>query len=156
MRHLFLVALILTSAWAMIACTQENEADASTVINTNNELTDKAATDDTATEELPVTTLNWDNETHDFSQIEKGTPVRHTFTFTNTGDSPLVLENVKPSCGCTTPSYSNEPIAPGETGEIVAEFNAKAVGKFTKTLTVTANSNPKVHRIVLKGEVLEN
>ena len=61
---------------------------------------------------------------HDFGQIEEnGGNVSHTFEFINEGDSPLVILSVKPSCGCTTPDWSKDPIKPGSKGYIVAEYN---------------------------------
>jgi hypothetical protein len=92
-------------------------------------------------------------ETKDFGKIPQGTPVTATFKFKNTGKIPLVVSNVQASCGCTTPNYSREPIAPGETGFIMATYNAANPGSFTKSVTVTANVEGGSVALYLKGEV---
>ena len=86
--------------------------------------------------------------------IEQGEKVSHVFTFKNTGNEPLVLSNVKPSCGCTTPSWTKEPVAPGEEGEILVEFDSKGKsGKQTKTVTITANTEPAKTVLTITGEI---
>ncbi|HOY96605.1 MAG TPA: DUF1573 domain-containing protein [Catalimonadaceae bacterium] len=97
--------------------------------------------------------FKWVETTHDFGKIPQGKPVTHEFKFTNTGKAPLVLSQVQASCGCTTPDYSKEPIAPGKTGTIKATFNAGAVGVFNKSITVNANVEGGATYLILKGEV---
>lgn len=76
----------------------------------------------------------------DFGEIQQGDVVEHTFKFTNTGEAPLVITDTKVTCGCTTPSFTKEPVAPGETGEILVKFNsAGKSGNTSKTITVMAN-----------------
>jgi len=101
---------------------------------------------------LNSASFKWKEITHDFGQIEKGIPVTHEFKFTNDGTSALVISDVKPSCGCTTPDWTREPINPGESGSIKATYNAASTGAFNKTITVSSNTgSPVVLRI--KGEV---
>ncbi len=98
---------------------------------------------------------NWKKTSHDFKQIPQDVPVSTTFEIKNTGNAPLIISEVKPSCGCTTPTYTKEPIMPGQTGTIKAQYNAAEAGKFDKTITVVTNSidNPRTTlRIV--GEVI--
>lgn len=73
----------------------------------------------------------------DFGKIPQGKPVYHNFKITNTGSTPLVLENVQASCGCTTPEWSREPIAPGKSTVIKVGYNAAAAGYFDKPITIT-------------------
>ncbi len=95
----------------------------------------------------------WEKTTHDFGKIEQGTPVTAIFTFTNEGDAPIVITQAKGSCGCTVPSYPQEPIAPGASAEVKAVFNAATLGVFNKTVTITANTDkPQILRV--KGEVV--
>ena len=100
--------------------------------------------------------------THDFGKIPQGKPVAHEFEFTNTGDEPLLLIKVKASCGCTTPSYPREPIAPGESAKIKAVYNAASAGRFQKSVTVTTNikeadnSTDKRINLFIKGEVVSD
>ena len=92
--------------------------------------------------------------THDFGSITEGEIAEHVFTFTNTGDAPLVIQNTSASCGCTTPSYSREPVAPGETGEVQVKFNSQnRPGVQNKTITITANTEPSVTRLFIKTNV---
>lgn len=98
--------------------------------------------------------FKWVETTHDFGKIPQGKPVTNEFKFTNTGKAPLVLSQVSAGCGCTTPEWSKEPIAPGKVGTIKATFNAAAVGTFNKTVTVTANVEGGSTYLMLKGEVI--
>lgn len=97
--------------------------------------------------------VNWEADVYDFGTIEKGTPVSHEFKFTNTGDSPLVITNVKASCGCTATDYPKNAVQPGESASITATYNAKASGSFTKTITVYTNTEVSVQTLRIKGVV---
>lgn len=89
---------------------------------------------------------------YDFGKIPQGKPVTHIFTFTNTGSSPMVLNNVQASCGCTTPEWSKEPVAPGATSKITVGYNAMADGPFSKYITITYNGTQN-KQVTIKGEV---
>lgn len=91
---------------------------------------------------------------HNYGQIQKGGDGNCAFTFTNEGTEPLILSNVRASCGCTTPSWTKEPVMPGQTGTIKVKYNTNNVGGFTKTITVTSNAvnNPRVV-LKIKGNV---
>src|SRR5471030_2420600 len=67
---------------------------------------------------------------YSFGKIPQGRPVIHVFQIVNTGKQPLLLENVQASCGCTTPEWSRESIAPGATVPIKVGYNAYAEGHF--------------------------
>jgi hypothetical protein len=77
----------------------------------------------------------------DFGTIPQGKPVYHFFDVTNTGKDPMVISNVQTSCGCTTPEWSKEPIAPGATSRIRVGYNAAAEGHFEKFITIMYNQN---------------
>lgn len=101
-----------------------------------------------------VATFEWSQpETKDFGKIPQGTPVTATFRFKNTGSIPLVISGVQASCGCTTPDYSKAPIAPNESGFVMATYNAANAGAFHKSVTVSANVNGGSVVLYLKGEV---
>jgi hypothetical protein len=106
-----------------------------------------------AQEQTPV--FNFQTTTHDFGAVEEENgPISFVFNFTNTGNAPLVIQNVQPSCGCTTPDWTREPILPGKTGFIKAEYNPQnRPGAFNKSLTITANTNPAVSRLFIQGTV---
>lgn len=102
----------------------------------------------------PTTAITFAETKHDFGIIEQGEKVAHVFKFTNTGNEPLVLSNVRASCGCTTPNWTKEPVAPGDEGEIHVEFDSKGKsGKQTKTVTVTANTDPAKTIVTITGEI---
>lgn len=87
-----------------------------------------------------------------FGKIPQGRPVIHVFEFVNTGKEPLLLENVQASCGCTTPEWSREPIAPGTAATIKVGYNAYAEGQFNKTVTIFYN-NGQTKALIISGEV---
>jgi len=98
--------------------------------------------------------IEFDKTQHDFGTIKEGTQATVAFTFKNTGNSPLVLNSVQAACGCTTPKWTREPIAPGGTGEVTAIYNSKArPGTFTKTITVKHNGEGAVEYLTIRGFV---
>ena len=99
--------------------------------------------------------FKWEKTTHDFGKIQQGKPVSIEFTFTNQGSSPLVISNVKGSCGCTVTQYTKEPIAPGKAGNVKATYNAAAMGAFNKSVRVTANVEGGTETLFIKGEVVK-
>jgi hypothetical protein len=101
-----------------------------------------------------VAAFRWDEQSFDFGKIGKGKPVTHEFQFTNSGTTSLLLIDVKPSCGCTTPEWTREPIPVGGTGYIKATYNAASIGAFNKTITVTANVNGSTV-LTIKGDVVD-
>jgi hypothetical protein len=88
----------------------------------------------------------------DFGTIPQGKPVYHTFLITNKSATPLKLDNVQATCGCTTPEWNREAIAPGATEKIKVGYNAAAEGAFEKFITVTYNGN-STKQIKIKGSV---
>ncbi|HEY2720446.1 MAG TPA: DUF1573 domain-containing protein [Chitinophagaceae bacterium] len=88
---------------------------------------------------------------HDFGKIPQGKPVFYFFEIENTGSTPLKLDNVQASCGCTTPEWKHEPIPAGATDKIKVGYNAAAEGSFEKYITITYNGNQK--QIKIKGTV---
>ena len=77
----------------------------------------------------------------DFGTIPQGKPVYHFFEVTNTGKDPMVIVNVQTSCGCTTPEWSKEPVAPGAATKIRVGYNAASEGHFEKYITIMYNQN---------------
>ena len=83
--------------------------------------------------------LAFETDRHDFGRVEEGGVPSVTFRFTNAGDAPLRLESVEAACGCTTPSYPHEAVAPGETGEIAVAYDSNGrPGPFEKAVYVVA------------------
>lgn len=105
--------------------------------------------------EGPLPEIKFEEESHDFGTINEGDVVEHTFSFTNTGEKPLVISNAAASCGCTVPEWPKEPIAPGQTGEITARFNSTGKpNQQSKTITITANTFPEKNVLRIKANVL--
>ncbi len=106
--------------------------------------------------EGPLPKFEFEEESYDFGTINEGDIVTHIFKFTNTGEAPLMISSATASCGCTVPEWPKEPIAVGEEGEIKVQFNSrKKPGVQNKTVTITANTYPKINRIRIKANVLK-
>jgi len=102
----------------------------------------------------PKTSIQFAEMDHDFGTIEQNTKNPKTFTFTNTGSEPLIISNAKGSCGCTVPNYPREPIAPGETGNIEVVYSpGTQKNQQTKTVTITANTEPATTVLRIKANV---
>ena len=106
----------------------------------------------------PPTTIQFEETVYDFGTIKDGESVTHTYVFTNTGTAPFVISNAKGSCGCTVPKWSREPIAPGESSEIVVTFNSRGKGREggvnqNKRVTITGNTDPANTYLSIKGIV---
>jgi len=106
------------------------------------------------TAQQPV--LTFDKTTHDFGKIKEQNGLASvTFTFTNKGDAPLVINRVQASCGCTTPTWTKEPVLPGKTGTVTAAYNPQSrPGSFIKTITVFSNANGNATVLTIKGDVI--
>lgn len=100
--------------------------------------------------------LNFKEENYNFTEVPEGPQVTHEFKFTNTGKEPLILSNVKASCGCTTPSWPKEPILPGKDAAILVTYNTQGrPGAFNKSITITSNADEPNKVIYIKGEVVK-
>jgi len=97
----------------------------------------------------------FESEFHDFGEITEGMVVKHTFTFTNEGEGPLVISNAQGSCGCTVPDWPRQPIAPGESADINVSFNSTGrAGKQDKRVTLTTNAVPQTKVLNITSMVL--
>lgn len=104
--------------------------------------------------EGPTPQFEFSESSFDFGTINEGDIVDHVFTFTNTGDAPLIITDAAATCGCTVPVWPREPIPVGGTGEIKVQFNSRSKpGVNNKTVTITANTYPKLSRLTIKANV---
>lgn len=94
------------------------------------------------------------SETIDFGKIKQGIPAKGTFTVTNIGSEPLIIEQANPTCGCTISDYTKEPIPPGKTGVINATYNAANLNHFDKHLTVKFAGIDEIKQITFTGDVV--
>lgn len=102
--------------------------------------------------------IKFEKTTHNYGTFsEKDAIQKCTFTFTNTGDKPLVINQAIASCGCTVPKYTKTPVKPGETGSISVTYNGngKFPGHFKKTITIRTNGTPEMVRLYIEGDMTE-
>lgn len=96
--------------------------------------------------------ISFERLTHDFGKVYDGRSVSYEFVFVNTGKTPLILSNVQPSCGCTTPEWPREPIMPGQKGKIKAIYTAGTFrGAFNKSINVSSNASQSPIQLIIKG-----
>lgn len=99
--------------------------------------------------------IEFEKDSHDYGTVENGANGDCVFIFKNTGNAPLILENVKGSCSCTVPSWTKDSILPGKTGEITVHYNTSSSGPINKSVTITSNAvNEAVKVVRIKGNVL--
>ncbi len=101
-----------------------------------------------------VAIIKFKTEVIDYGTVTQNSGGTRLFTFINEGDAPLLITKVKTSCGCTVPSYSKAPILPGEKGELKIKYDTKRLGAFTKTVTVTSNSEGGNKILKIKGNIV--
>lgn len=101
----------------------------------------------------PKLSVTWDATTHSFGDIPRGQPVTHTFTFRNTGTQPLYIDNVRTSCGCTSPDWADVHILPDSTGHIHVEYDADDLGAFAKPIKVYFKGQRKAEKLLIEGYV---
>lgn len=100
-----------------------------------------------------VSSIVWKSESIDVGEIPQGKAKAIVFEFKNTGKTDVIITNVQGSCGCTATDYTKESIKAGKLGIVTATYNAANVGSFTKTVTVTTNTDASPKVLTLKGTV---
>lgn len=98
--------------------------------------------------------ISFKEDTVDYGNIAKGSDGVRVFEFTNTGDAPLIISDVKSSCGCTVPKKPDGPIAPGASSSIQVKYDTNRVGPIRKTVTVYSNASEPMVALKIKGEVM--
>ncbi|MBX7182733.1 MAG: DUF1573 domain-containing protein [Bacteroidia bacterium] len=144
---------ICASALFFVSCgeksTEKETISAETIHNPISANSEEAQ--DTAN--APV--MTFEKDVYDFGKIIQGEKVTHTFTFTNTGKTDLIISAANTSCGCTVPSFSKTPVKPGEKGKIDVVFDSEGKkGQTTKKITILANTIPNFKTITLTGEIM--
>ena len=99
--------------------------------------------------------ITFDKEVHDYGTIERNANGECVFTYTNTGKAPLILSNVRSSCGCAVPKWSREPLMPGQSASMTVRYNTASVGPINRTIVVQSNASK--NRVVLRitGKVVQ-
>ncbi|MFN5705255.1 MAG: DUF1573 domain-containing protein [bacterium] len=140
----FLSIMLITS---MFACNSEPKS--------NNISVEVPLTEDGKVDETKLPKFEFASESYDFGKIKQGEKVKFSFKFKNTGSTPLIISSASASCGCTVPSYPEDPIAPGAEALIDVEFDSNGkMGMQTKTVTLVANTIPNTKVLYLRGEIL--
>ena len=102
-------------------------------------------------------TITFNTVNLDYGTVKPNADGNRTFIVKNTGDKPLVISRVQPSCGCTTPDWSKEPIMPGKTGEIKVHYDTAGLGEFQKSIDVYSNDPVNGRSVIfIKGKVDPN
>lgn len=102
-------------------------------------------------------TITFDKTTFEYGVIKPNSDGTRFFNVTNTGDKPLIISNVKASCGCTTPEWSTDPIAPGKSAKVKVGYATANVGPFVKTIEVFSNDPVNSRSVItIKGDVNAN
>ncbi len=145
MKRIALIPFVISIS-LLVSC-GNNAADK---VNPENVAT--ASARDVKAKLLPILTFTETN--HDFGTINEGDIVEHNFTFTNTGNVPLVIISAKGSCGCTVSNWSKEPIAPGAQGNMLVTFNSNGKPNLqNKQVTITANTEKGREILKIKAMV---
>ena len=97
--------------------------------------------------------IEFKTESIDYGEIDKGADGVRIFEFTNTGNAPLIISKASSSCGCTVPKKPEEPIMPGDTGEIQVKYDTNRVGPIRKAITIISNADTPTKVLKIKGEV---
>lgn len=97
--------------------------------------------------------ITFEKKVHDYEVIDYKGNGDYEFEFKNTGNKPLILTNVKSSCGCTIPSWPRDPFEPGEKGKIKVKYNTRIKGKFSKSIVVYSNAENSREVLRIKGQV---
>lgn len=141
------VAMIAIASLVLTACKKENAA-----LRIDDETAKQAEVAHAQSGNLPV--AEFDNMEHDFGTIKAGDKVEHVYKVTNKGTADLVISEVKPSCGCTVPDFTKEPIKPGAAGDIKVIFDSTGKsGNQEKTVTVTLNTEKASEILKFKANI---
>ena len=147
----FILAILLYSQSNLWAQNHTTNLDKETIPNSTPATT---KLDSPAIEKIAfgVPIIKFKEIVHDFGNVRQNIPAECVFEFTNTGTDAVALEDVKAGCGCTTPDWNTNPVAPGQTGKIKAKYNSVAAGSFSKGITVKF-SNGTIEYLTIKGNV---
>ncbi len=137
-RNLLVIIAVAGACFGQAGCDNRQQAETSKTV---------------VSEKMPRITFA-ETGIYDFGALTEGDTVEHTFAFTNTGQFPLIINNITASCGCTTPEWPREPVAPGAKSSIRVRFNSRGkMGQQSKSITVFANTDPSMTDLQFKALV---
>lgn len=100
--------------------------------------------------------FKFESETIDYGKVALGSDGKRTFEFTNVGDAPLIIKDIKSTCGCTVPKKPEKPIMPGEKGQIEVSYDTKRPGGFSKAITIISNAKKSRRMLKIKGFIAKD
>ena len=167
MKYVSKLIVILAIAAAVVSCRDKaaekriaelearlNSLEGNKAANPTPTAAAETATPAETKPEGPLPTINFERTDYDFGTIREGQKVNYTYKFTNNGAAPLIVQSVQPSCGCTAPDWSRDPIPVGGSGFVKVEFDSNGKpGMQNKMVTVTANTWPKQMKLNFKAMV---
>jgi len=141
MRQLLVMAIFTLA----VSCLNKTDKEKSSDLTASN-VPMAPAPASAKVDESKLTSIQWLDSSKSMGTVTEGGTLKINYRFKNSGSKPLVIENVQPGCGCTVADYPKEPIAPGQEGEITAEFDTKGrVGVQKKNITVHANTRENTY-----------
>lgn len=158
------IMLLIGIAVATLSCNSSNQPDATSEKSveeiksqgpiSNADIIRSPVTADEPIDTVNVAKIEFEETSFDFGEVKEGAIVEHSFSFTNTGKTPLLINNARSTCGCTVPDWPKEPIPPGEKGGISVRFDThNKHNQQSKPITITANTYPATSRVFLSGFV---
>ena len=97
--------------------------------------------------------FQFEKEVINYGKIEKGTDGKRVFEFTNIGEAPIIISDIKTGCDCAIPEKPTKPIMPGEKSTLTVEYDTSKIGGFTKTITIFSNAKKEIKKIKIKGYI---
>ena len=141
LKNWLLVAMLAGIGFGQVSCDNRRQAETSKAV---------------ASDKMPRIAFA-QKGIYDFGTLSEGDTVEHVFAFTNTGEFPLIINNITASCGCTTPEWPHEPVLPGAKSSVRVRFNSRGkMGEQNKTVTIFANTDPAMTDLQFKALVLPN
>lgn len=138
LRNWLIVAIVVGISFGQFSCDNRKQGESAQA---------------TVSEKLPKITFA-EKGIYDFGALTEGDTVEHVFAFTNTGEFPLIINNITASCGCTTPDWPREPVLPGAKSSVRVRFNSRGKsGEQNKTITIFANTEPATTDLQFKAMV---
>ncbi|MBK9318968.1 MAG: DUF1573 domain-containing protein [Bacteroidetes bacterium] len=154
MKKIFL--LIVACSILLSACSNPEKEKENGEMRVSPDIVNNPASASGEQRENPLPAFSFEMTNYDFGTINSGDEVKYEFKFKNSGNADLIISQVKGSCGCTTPEYTQDPVKPGDEGNIKVTFrSAGMAGQIVKDITILANTQPTTKVLTISGEVIQ-
>lgn len=149
-----LLLLLLSTSFFVVSCGSNTQEGSQGSLDSTEGVTAEFSTEGAVVDTANAPVVYQETDTYSFGEVKEGEKVSHEYAFTNTGKTPLIINSVRASCGCTTPYYPKQPIKPGEDFTIDVVFDtSNQPGMQHKVITMESNAYPSQTIFHLKGEV---